>query len=71
MNATKPTVPLETKEVKRPPKQRHAPAFATLVKWGLTPVEALRFAREKDICKLNAASQAILLKHRWECRDDA
>lgn len=71
VNTTKPAAQLETKEVKRPVKPRQAPAFATLVKWGLTPVEALRLAREKDVCKLNAASQAILLKHRWECRNDA
>lgn len=61
---------VELKEDRRPKKPRQAPAFATLVKWGLTPVEALRFAREKDVCKLNAASQAILSKHHWECRTD-
>jgi|GEM_PF-2847761 len=59
------------KEERRPKKPRQAPAFATLVKWGLTPVEALRFAREKDICKLSAAAQNVLSKHRWECRNDA
>jgi hypothetical protein len=61
----------ELKEDKRPRKPRQAPAFGTLVKWGLTPVEALRFAREKDACKLTAASQAVLSKHHWECRTDA
>lgn len=62
---------VELKEEKRPKKPRQAPAFATLVKWGLTPVEALRFAREKDPCKLSSTSQAVLSKHRWECRNDA
>ncbi len=62
---------VEVKDEKRPKKPRQAPAFATLVKWGLTPVEALRFAREKDACKLSSASQVVLRKHRWECRSDA
>lgn len=62
---------VELKEEKRPKRPKQAPAFATLVKWGLTPVEALRFAREKDICKLDAASQAALSKHHWECKTDA
>lgn len=59
------------KEETRPKRPRQAPAFATLVKWGLTPVEALRFAREKDICKLSAAAQNVLSKHNWECRTGA
>ena len=62
---------IEFKDEKRARKPRQAPAFGTLVKWGLTPVEALRFAREKDACKLTAASQAVLGKHHWECRTDA
>lgn len=49
-------------------KFKKTPAFATLVKWGLSPVEALRLAREKDICKLSASAQAILSKHKWVCR---
>lgn len=59
------------KEERRQKKPRQAPAFSTLVKWGLTPVEALRFAREKDICKLSAAAQNVLSKHHWKCRTDA
>lgn len=49
-------------------KPKTVPAFATLVKWGLTPVEALRFAREKEICNLSAGAQAALKRHHWECR---
>ncbi|MFO1524591.1 MAG: hypothetical protein U1F16_01320 [Turneriella sp.] len=60
-----PTTKIKGPEHKR---ERKSPAFATLVKWGLTPVEALRFTREKDACSLGAASQAILNKHHWECR---
>lgn len=45
------------------------PAFATLVKWGLTPVVALKLSRERNICALDQNSQAILARHRWECRD--
>lgn len=45
------------------------PAFATLVKWGLTPVEALRYAREKNVCTLSAHAQAALARHNWECHD--
>ncbi len=60
-------VPAETKKP-TPKKPQTVPAFATLVKWGLTPVEALQYAREKDICALSAAAQAALKRHHWECR---
>lgn len=70
-NAEKSPARVALKEEKHTRKPRQAPAFGTLVKWGLTPVEALRFAREKDVCKLNATSKAILSKHHWECRTDA
>jgi hypothetical protein len=63
-----PAIQTETKpEVPKNKKPKTVPAFSTLVKWGLTPVEALRFAREKDICNLSAPAQAALKKHRWEC----
>lgn len=55
-----------------PPKARpetKIPAFATLVKWGLAPVTALKLAREKNICSLDPNSRAILARHHWECRD--
>lgn len=58
----------ESKKEPQPKKTPHVPPFATLVKWGLTPVEALRFAREKEICNLSAPAQAALKRHRWECR---
>jgi hypothetical protein len=45
------------------------PAFATLVKWGLAPVEALRFTREKDACALSPAAQTALARKNWGCRN--
>ncbi len=45
------------------------PAFATLIKWGLTPVEALRFTREKDACALSESARASLARKNWGCRD--
>lgn len=66
--AAAPAIQTEAKpEVQKNKRPKTVPAFATLVKWGLTPVEALRFAREKDICSLSAPAQAALKKHRWEC----
>jgi len=50
-------------------KPREMPAFATLVKWGLTPVNALKLSREKNICALDALSRAALEKHHWRCND--
>lgn len=47
------------------------PAFATLVKWGLSPVEALRFTREKDACALSESARASLARKNWGCRDAA
>jgi hypothetical protein len=61
------TTPAE-KKIAAPKKPQTVPAFATLVKWGLTPVEALKYAREKDICSLSASAQAALKRHHWECR---
>lgn len=65
-----PAVPTQTSPVQTR-KAKTTPAFATLVKWGLSPVEALRFVREKDVCALSAAAQSALQKHRWECRNRA
>jgi len=52
-------------------RPRQAPAFATLVKWGLSPVEALKFARDKNICALSTGARTALEKHNWVCRDAA
>ncbi|MBS0619698.1 MAG: hypothetical protein JSR44_16045 [Spirochaetes bacterium] len=52
-------------------RPQKAPAFATLVKWGLSPVEALKFARDKNICALSAGARTALEKHNWVCRDAA
>ncbi|HRP68559.1 MAG TPA: hypothetical protein PLY93_03425 [Turneriella sp.] len=49
-------------------KERVVPRFSVLVKWGLTPVEALRLSREKNICALSINAQALLKRHKWECR---
>lgn len=65
--AVKIAAPEQKKETQKK-KPQQVPAFATLVKWGLTPVEALRFAREKEICNLSAPAQAALKRHHWECR---
>lgn len=57
------------KKPRRLPKK--VPAFATLVKWGLSPVEALRFTREKDACALGATARTALARKNWGCRDAA
>lgn len=71
----------ETQESAAPARQRtyhkqrrlpqRVPAFAVLVKWGLSPVEALRFSKEKDACTLNEHSKQILAGKRWGCREGA
>lgn len=48
---------------------RNVPAFAVLVKWGLSPVEALKFTREKDACALSERAQRTLAAKNWGCRD--
>jgi hypothetical protein len=60
---------VQYQEKSAPLKSKTVPAFGTLVKWGLTPVEALKLTREKNICALSAASRAALKKHHWECRE--
>lgn len=50
-------------------KPKNVPAFAVLVKWGLTPVEALKFTREKDACALSERSRRLLTAKNWGCRD--
>lgn len=50
-------------------KPKKVPAFAVLVKWGLTPVEALKFSREKDACTLSERAQRALAAKNWGCRD--
>jgi hypothetical protein len=59
---------------KEPPKRQRrtpkkVPAFALLVKWGLSPVEALKFSREKDACALSESAQRVLAEKNWGCRD--
>lgn len=51
---------------RRRPKK--VPAFAVLVKWGLTPVEALKFTRDKDACALSEHSRRLLTAKNWGCR---
>lgn len=48
-------------------REQKVPTFAILVKWGLTPVTALKLTREKNICALDDASRAVLEKHNWKC----
>lgn len=60
---------LQYQEKSVPVKTKTVPAFGTLVKWGLTPVEALKLTREKNICALSANARAALKKHHWECHD--
>jgi len=50
-------------------KPKNVPAFAVLVKWGLSPVEALKFTREKDACTLSEKAQRALAARNWGCRD--
>lgn len=58
----------------RPKKRRlpvKVPAFGILVKWGISPAEALKYTREKDACALNSQSRVILERKNWGCRDEA
>ncbi|MBV6492596.1 MAG: hypothetical protein LDLANPLL_00591 [Turneriella sp.] len=50
------------------PKNKKVPSFAILVKWGLSPVEALKLSNEKNICALSSKAQEVLKRHKWECR---
>ncbi len=50
-------------------KPKNVPAFAVLVKWGLSPVEALKFTREKDACTLSERAQRTLAAKNWGCSD--
>ncbi len=52
---------------KRRALPKSVPRFGLLVKWGLAPVEALKFAKTHDVCALNAASQAALARKNWRC----
>jgi hypothetical protein len=67
-NAEEPDHEEEPKEW-QPRKPKKVPAFAVLVKWGLTPVEALKFTREKDACALSERSRQLLTAKNWGCRD--
>lgn len=53
----------------QPRKPTSVPAFAVLVKWGLSPVEALKFTREKDACALSEQARRTLTAKNWGCRD--
>lgn len=65
-----PFVPKAPRVKKRRLPQK-VPEFSTLIKWGLTPVEALRFTREKDACALSQSARASLARKNWGCRDAA
>lgn len=68
-----PGLSVRSEEALEPPAkvkpETRIPAFATLIKWGLTPVMALKLTREKNICALDRNSRAKLARHHWECRD--
>jgi hypothetical protein len=68
--ASEPYAPKRVRQKKRRLPEK-VPAFATLVKWGLSPVEALRFTREKDACALSESARASLARKNWGCRDAA
>ena len=72
VNAVQVSPPVDSQKPLNPRPRRlpqKVPAFATLVKWGLTPVEALRFTREKNACELSASAQASLARKNWGCRN--
>ncbi len=68
--ATEPFVP-RVQRVKQRRLPQKVPEFSTLVKWGLSPVEALRFSREKDACALSDSARKSLARKNWGCRDAA
>lgn len=68
--ATEPFVP-RVQRVKQRRLPQKVPEFSTLVKWGLSPVEALRFTREKDACALSEGARKSLARKNWGCRDAA
>ncbi|AFM12128.1 hypothetical protein [Turneriella parva] len=65
-----PYIPKRPRVQKRKLPQK-VPEFSTLIKWGLTPVEALRFTRERDACALSESARASLARKNWGCRDAA
>ena len=44
--------------------------FYTMLKWGLTPIEAYKLSLSKDICKSSARVKEILKKKKWHCWKD-
>lgn len=67
-NAEQPNEDDEPKKWRRR-KPKKVPAFAELVRWGLSPVEALKFTRDKDACALSERSRWLLTAKNWGCRD--
>lgn len=61
--------PEQEQQQRQPRRPKNVPAFAVLVKWGLSPVEALKFTREKDACTLSEKSRRLLTAKNWGCRD--
>ena len=67
-----PTKNVSPKSIHPPQSVDHlkktVPQFAILVRWGLTPSEALALSRDHDICKLGSVAQNKLAQHNWRCR---
>jgi len=38
-----------------------------MIKWGVSPTQALRIARRRNVCAGNHRSRRLLAKHRWRC----
>ena len=47
-------------------KSIKVPSFSTLVKWGLSPKEAIQLVKNKNFCALKKSSQRIFLKKKWK-----
>ncbi len=47
---------------------RKIPSFAVLVRWGLTPANALRFQKSGDVCGMDIRSREILGQKGYHCR---